>query len=207
MFNFERQVDGSYLIYARKNMTTNLFLHVTGSSLYVQLSGSSFPVNQTYYLLEYQLDGTFRIKVKSLGYYIAKSGAFLSLTNESYGDNGKFLIETANPAWDVIFQIPNGSPYNIYQAFLHGTKQLMTNSCDLDSDGTCKYSFIRKDGILRDWWNGCLSVCKIKYSLINNNMVVLDFVFDGVNTSPETWFVATKLQSSNDHPDIIGLSL
>ncbi|KAL3871508.1 hypothetical protein ACJMK2_039502, partial [Sinanodonta woodiana] len=63
-------------------------------------------------------------------------------------------------AWDIIFRIPTGSPYNIYQAFLYGNKQLMTNSCVVDTDGTCKYSFTRKDHILGDWWNGCLRICK-----------------------------------------------
>ncbi|KAL3871535.1 hypothetical protein ACJMK2_039528, partial [Sinanodonta woodiana] len=58
------------------------------------------------------------------------------------------------PAWDIIFQILTGSPYNIYQAFLYGKKQLMTNSCEVDTDGRCKYSFTRKDEILRAWRNG-----------------------------------------------------
>ncbi|KAK3586979.1 hypothetical protein CHS0354_026695 [Potamilus streckersoni] len=206
-FNFEHQVDGSYLIYVKNNMTKNYFLHVNGSSLYGQLSDASTPVNLTYYFLEYQPEGTFRIKVKSLDHYIATSGLFLSLTNDAYGENAKFLIETARPAWDVIFRIPIGSPYNIYKAFLYGTKQLMTNSCEVNTYGTCNYSFTRNDDKLRAWWNGYSSVCKIKFSVIVKELASLDFVFDGVNTSPETWFVARKLQRSNYYTNITGLSL
>ncbi|KAK3586982.1 hypothetical protein CHS0354_026698, partial [Potamilus streckersoni] len=125
------------------------------------MSDSLSGVNQTYFVLEYQPKGTFRIKVKSSDYYIAKSGTFLNLTNDAYGDNGKFVIEKASTTWDVIFRIPIGSPYNIHQAFLYGTRQLMTDSCEVKTtDGTCKYSFTRKDGLLRDWWNGCLRLCK-----------------------------------------------
>ncbi|KAL3871504.1 hypothetical protein ACJMK2_039498, partial [Sinanodonta woodiana] len=122
------------------------------------------------------------------------SDILLKLTKETFGKDEKFLIETTRPAWDIIFRIPTGSPYNIYQAFLYGKQQLMTNSCEVDTDGMCNDSFARNDDMLRDWWNGCLSVCKIKYSLMQNNREILTFVFDGVNTSPETWFVEEKLQ-------------
>ncbi|KAK3586985.1 hypothetical protein CHS0354_026701 [Potamilus streckersoni] len=206
-FNFKHQLDGSYLIYVKNNMTTNYFLHVNGSSLYVKLSDASSHVNQTYYFLEYQPKGIFRIKVKSLDYYIATSGIVLSLTNDAYGDNRTFIIETDRPIWDVIFRIPIGSPYNIYQAFLYGTKQLMTDSCEVNTDGTCHYSFTRKDGLLRDWWNGCLRLCKVKFSLTQNMTELFFLVFVGLNTSPETWFVETKLQMCNIYPNITDVSL
>ncbi|KAL3871499.1 hypothetical protein ACJMK2_039493, partial [Sinanodonta woodiana] len=191
-FNFENQADGSYLIYVKSNISTNCYMYVNGNS--IQLTLSSSPANQTYYYLEYQPEGSFKIRVKSLDYYIARSDITLQVTNETYGQNGKFLIESTRPAWDIIFQIPTGSPYTIYQAFLYGKGQLMTNSCEVDTNGTCKYSFTRKNDILRDWWNGCLSVCKIKLSLVQDDMQWFHCVFDGVNTSPETWFVAEKLQ-------------
>ncbi|KAK3586981.1 hypothetical protein CHS0354_026697 [Potamilus streckersoni] len=74
------------------------------------------------------------------------------------------------------------SLYNIYQALLYGTKQLMTNSREVNTDGTCTDSFARKDGLLRDWWNGCLSVCKI--SLLLENLKKYNFItclYKGVN--------------------------
>ncbi|KAL3871503.1 hypothetical protein ACJMK2_039497, partial [Sinanodonta woodiana] len=193
-FNFEHRADGSYLIYANISNNTKPYMYVDRASMNIKLSVSSSPVNQSYYYLEYQPEGSFKFKVKSLDYYITTSGILLTLTKETYGQNGKFLIETTSPVWDIIFQIPMGSPYNIYQAFLYGKKQLMTNSCEVDTNGTCKYSFTRKDDLFRDWWDGCLSVCKIKYSLMQRNTDVVAFVFDGVNTSPVTWFVAEKLQ-------------
>ncbi|KAL3871515.1 hypothetical protein ACJMK2_039509 [Sinanodonta woodiana] len=167
------------------------------------MSVSSSPKNQTYYNLEYQPEGSFKLKVKSLDYYISRSDILLQLTNETYEHDGKFIIETTSPAWDIIFRIPTGSPYNIYQAFLYGKGQLMTNSCEYDTNGTCKYSFTRKDDLLTDWWNGCLSVCKIKYSLMKDNIELLAFVFDGVNTNPETWFVAEKLLRCINYRNII----
>ncbi|KAK3586983.1 hypothetical protein CHS0354_026699 [Potamilus streckersoni] len=35
----------------------------------------------------------------------------------------------------------------------------------------------------------------------------MNLVFDGVNTSPETWFVATKLQMCYQFPNITDLAL
>ncbi|KAL3871513.1 hypothetical protein ACJMK2_039507, partial [Sinanodonta woodiana] len=202
-FNFEHQADGSYLIYANISISTNRSMYVNRTSMNIQLPVSSSSVINTYYYLEYQPTGSFKLKVKSLDYYITRSDLLLTLTKETYGDDGKFLIETTRPAWDIIFRIPTGSPYNIYQAFLHGEQQLMTNSCEVNTDDTCKYSFTRKDDILKAWWNGCLSICKIKYSLTQNNEDVIAFVFDGVNTSPVTWFVEEKLQRCIYYTNII----
>ncbi|KAL3871514.1 hypothetical protein ACJMK2_039508 [Sinanodonta woodiana] len=202
-FNFEHQADGSYLIHANINSTTNHAMYVNITSMNMKLSISSSPDNLTYYYLEYQPEGSFKLRVRSLDYYITRSNLLLKLTNKTYGHDEKFLIETTRPAWDIIFRIPTGSPYNIYQAFLYGKQQLMTNSCEVDTDGRCKYSFTRKDDLFRDWWNGCLSLCKIKYSLMKDDIELLAFEFDGMNTSPETWFVAGKLQRCRHFPNVV----